>query len=407
MSQAEKLITTFVDEGLAPPTVEKLKAALPQVEKGAAFLAQTYGLSFDDSSRLALAINLLTSLPIPTKLLSVRPPRSSQQQQNQPSKQRTNSNYDSSSSNPSLPFNQSYSPYAPYSMYQYPQGSFGGITSGVGGGGASAGGSVGLPGHSQTTLFVRNLPNTITEQEVLSVFQQYGVVKEARFQKNKETQQFSGSVFLEYIHSSAARLAQVQLNEKLWGERLIHIDFAKERLGAKDGPQTQVGGVGVVDQSRTPSNVLYVSSLPPECDKNHLTQLFGRFGTILDARTLKKDDGSSKGIAFIDFALQESAAAAIDALDGSNYLNRTIKVAYAANPSKRKGDELGEDPDSKRFRGGQEVGFPGGGPMYFDPTAQVYPIVPTGGQRVGAVVTGVDPSQQWGYGGGVGGQGYY
>jgi len=252
-------------------------------------------------------------------------------------------------------------------------------------------------GHSQTTLFVRNLPNTITEQEVLSVFQQYGVVKEARFQKNKETQQFSGSVFLEYVHSSAARLAQVQLNEKLWGERLIHIDFAKERLGSKDGAPTQVGGVGVVDQTRTPSNVLYVSSLAPECDKNHLVQLFSRFGTILDARTLKKDDGSSKGIAFIDFALQESAAAAIDALDGSNYLNRVIKVAYAANPSKRKGDELGEDPDSKRFRG-QDAGFPGG-PMYFDPSTQAYP-----GRVAGAVVTaGADPSQQW-YGGG---QGYY
>jgi hypothetical protein len=82
----EKLLTTFADEGLAPTTVEKLKATLPQVEKGATFLSQTYGLSFDDSSRLALAINLLSSLPIPSKLLSVRP-RRTQLQQNQPSKQ--------------------------------------------------------------------------------------------------------------------------------------------------------------------------------------------------------------------------------------------------------------------------------------------------------------------------------
>jgi len=357
---AEQLFTNLADEGLAEASITKLKSLLPDAEKGASYLSQTYGLSFDDGTRLALAINLLSNLPIPSKLLNIRPLRSQQQ---------TRSNYDNNQNSNLSSFNQPYNPYAPYSMYQYQQAPYLG----------SAGTIVNsTPGYSQTTLFVRNLPNSTTEEEILSVFQNYGAIKEARFQKNKETQQFSGSVFLEYIHPSAARLAQVQLNEKLWGERLIHIDFAKERLAGREDRQA--------DQvTRQPSNSLYVSNLPPECDKTMLIQIFSRFGTILDARPLKKEDGNMKGIAFIDFALQESAAAAIDALDGSSYGTRTIKVAYAANPSKRKGDELGEDPETKRFRG--EGGFTGV-PMYYDPSQMGY-------SNVG------DQSQQW-YG-----QGYY
>lgn len=42
------------------------------------------------------------------------------------------------------------------------------------------------------------------------------------------------SVFIEYLHASAARLAHVQLNEKSWGERTVYIDFAKERQPQKE-----------------------------------------------------------------------------------------------------------------------------------------------------------------------------
>lgn len=125
---------------------------------------------------------------------------------------------------------------------------------------------------SQTTLYVRGLPTATREDEVLTVFQNYGQVKDSRFQKNKETGEFIGwvlllsafffcsfsahsffcalrsslllssrvrTVFIEYQHASAAKLAQIQMNEKPWGDRTVLVDFANERASGSGGTPKQ------------------------------------------------------------------------------------------------------------------------------------------------------------------------
>jgi len=152
------------------------------------------------------------------------------------------------------------------------------------------------------------------------------------------------------------------LNQKVWGGKTVYVDFAKERAQPRD--ENKVFAM--------PSASVYVSNLPSDCDKAMLMLLFSRFGTIIDARPLKTDSGgNSRGIAFIDFALQESAAAAIDALDSTMQHGKTIKVTYAANPSKRKGDTQPLQPDSKRFKGDPaQASYTV--PMYFDPNFNQY-----------------------------------
>jgi len=287
---------------------------------------------------LAIASKLLSQIPIPEKLLNRPRPNTN-----------TNTSAPKASSVP-----VSYNPYSipsPYGlnplMYQYPQSAAYGAVPGQEG-----------TSLSQTTLYCRNLPQNQTEEEVLSVFQQYGTIRESRFQRNKDTGKFSGAVFVEYVHPSAAKLAHIQLNQKMWGDRTVHIDFAKERVQSTgEKPQAQ------------PSNSIYICNLPPETDKTLLMDLFSRFGTILDARPLKTNQGNDKGIAFVDFMLQVSAAAAIDALDNTLQHGRMIRVSFAANPSKRKGEELAADA-TKRFRSDVPASYPTM-PVYYDPTTQM------------------------------------
>lgn len=53
----------------------------------------------------------------------------------------------------------------------------------------SAGASEGL---SKTTLYVRNLPLTVTQEELSSSFEVYGAIKEIRTQKDKLSGEFAG-----------------------------------------------------------------------------------------------------------------------------------------------------------------------------------------------------------------------
>jgi RNA recognition motif-containing protein len=360
-SNNTQLFEILAADGLSQSDLEKLKLLVPETHGNAAYLTQAFGLSFEDSEKLALAIKLLSNLPIPSKLLNIRTNLKF------PAPLKSNPLLHMKSPIPNPSSFPSYPP-TPFSMYSYLQAPnpYTGNTSKP----PSA------SGQSQTTLYVRNLPSTAKEEEILAVFQNYGVIKEARFQKSKETHEFFGSVFIEYIHASAARLAHIQLNEKSWGDRTVYIDFAKERVAPKEEKADQVA-------LSTPSNSIYVSGLPSDCDKNFLLQMFSRFGTIIDARPLRTEAGNSKGIAFIDFALVESSAAAIDALDNTFCQTKMIKVNYAANSTKRKATDgvAGFETDmNKKFR--TEPGYPAG--MY--------------GYDMSAYAQGasIDPSQWYG-----------
>jgi len=343
----QQLFENLAADGLSQSDLEKLKLIIPTTQSNAAYLTQAFGLSFEDSDKLALAIKLLSTLPIPSKLLNIKSSLKSN-----PASLKSNSHSMKSNPNPvvPVPVPSSYPSYppTPFSMYPYHQ-----VNPYAGNTGAPTSVSkVPVSGQSQTTLYVRNLPSTAKEEEILAVFQNFGVIKEARFQKSKDTHEFFGSVFIEYIHASAARLAHVQLNEKSWGDRTVYIDFAKERVAPKEDKPDQ----GAV----VPSNSIYVSGLPSDCDKNFLINMFSRFGTITDARPLRTEAGNTKGIAFIDFALVESSAAAIDALDNTICASKMIKVNYAAQNSKRKATDgvAGFDQDmNKKFR--SEPGYPG------------------------------------------------
>jgi RNA recognition motif-containing protein len=344
----QQLFDNLAADGLSQSDLEKLKLIVPTTQGNAAYLTQAFGLSFEDSDKLALAIKLLSTLPIPSKLLNIKTNLKS------PASKPNSSHQMKSHINPVVPVSvpSSYPSYppTPFSMYPYHQ-----VNPYAGNPMPSSGGGSKIPstGQSQTTLYVRNLPSTAKEEEILAVFQNFGAIKEARFQKSKETHEFFGSVFIEYIHASAARLAHVQLNEKSWGDRTVYIDFAKERVAPKDEKADQ-------GAPTAPSNSIYISGLPSDCDKNFLMQMFSRFGTIIDARPLRTEAGNSKGIAFIDFALVESSAAAIDALDNTFCQSKMIKVNYAANSTKRKAADgvSGFDQDmNKKFR--TEPGYPG------------------------------------------------
>eukprot|EP01126_Amoeba_proteus_P057222 TRINITY_DN726_c0_g2_i1.p1 TRINITY_DN726_c0_g2~~TRINITY_DN726_c0_g2_i1.p1 ORF type:complete len:279 (-),score=46.91 TRINITY_DN726_c0_g2_i1:171-1007(-) len=181
---------------------------------------------------------------------------------------------------------------------------------------------------SQTTLYVRNLPSTTTEHEIIGVFQSFGSIREVRMQRDKETGQFYGAAFIAFVNPAAAKLANLTMNQKMWGNNTIHTDFAKERPRTKP-PTTQ-------EESVPPSQTLFVANLPNEADRTMLYSIFSRFGSILDVRILTdKLTGATKGVAFVDFSIKESAMAAKEELDGTALLGRTMKVMYSSNPSKK------------------------------------------------------------------------
>ena len=75
---------------------------------------------------------------------------------------------------------------------------------------------------------------------------------------------------------------------------------------------------------------IYVGNLPYTADNAQLTQLFGRYGEVIDVHIMvDRESGQSKGFGFIEMASEEGTRNAITGLNGTTLGDRTLTVSEA------------------------------------------------------------------------------
>lgn len=108
---------------------------------------------------------------------------------------------------------------------------------------------------------------------------------------------------------------------------------------------------------------IYVGNLAYRTNEDDLRNAFEQYGTV-DAVDIISDreTGRSKGFGFVEMNNQNEAQAAIDALDGQELGERTLKVNEARPRPPRTGG--GGGGGGGRFRGGGGGGRDGGHGRY-------------------------------------------
>jgi RNA recognition motif-containing protein len=77
-------------------------------------------------------------------------------------------------------------------------------------------------------------------------------------------------------------------------------------------------------------NKLFVGGIPWAAKDQDLHDLFANHGEVQSANiVMDKFTGKSRGFGFVEMATDEQAQAAIDALDGSDFMGRNIAVNVA------------------------------------------------------------------------------
>lgn len=75
---------------------------------------------------------------------------------------------------------------------------------------------------------------------------------------------------------------------------------------------------------------IFVSSLSFRAKKEDLAELFAPYGEVTSARIIiNRDTRRSKGYGFVEMPNEAEGNAAIEALNGSDHMGRTINVAIA------------------------------------------------------------------------------
>jgi len=172
---------------------------------------------------------------------------------------------------------------------------------------------------SKTNLIVNYLPQTMTQEEIRSLFASIGEVESCKLIRDKITGQSLGYGFVNYHRAEDAEKAINTLNGLRLQNKTIKVSFARPSSENIKGAN------------------LYVSGIPKTMCQSELETLFAPFGRIITSRILCDSitAGLSKGVGFIRFDTRGEAERAIEKLNGTVPQGATepITVKFANNPS--------------------------------------------------------------------------
>jgi len=181
------------------------------------------------------------------------------------------------------------------------------------------------PDNATTNLIVNYLPQTMTQEEIRSLFSSIGEVESCKLIRDKLSGQSLGYGFVNYVRSEDAEKAINTLNGLRLQNKTIKVSFARPSSDAIKGAN------------------LYISGLPKSMNQQDLENLFSPFGRIITSRILcdsmtdvwSSPSGVSKGVGFIRYDQRVEAERAIQKLNGSIPEGATdpITVKFANNPS--------------------------------------------------------------------------
>ncbi|XP_035698367.1 ELAV-like protein 1 isoform X2 [Branchiostoma floridae] len=171
---------------------------------------------------------------------------------------------------------------------------------------------------SKTNLIVNYLPQTMTQDEIKSLFSSIGEVESCKLIRDKVTGQSLGYGFVNYVKPQDAEKAINTLNGLRLQAKTIKVSYAR--------PSSQA----IKDAN------LYVSGLPKTMTQQDLEGLFEAHGRIITSRILFDPvTGQSRGVGFVRFDQRVEAERAITELNGHIPKGATdpITVKFANNPS--------------------------------------------------------------------------
>jgi CUG-BP- and ETR3-like factor len=181
-------------------------------------------------------------------------------------------------------------------------------------------------------LFVGQIPRTYTEAECTKLFEEYGPVYQLNIHRDKSTGESKGCCFVTFYHRSDAMKAQGALHN------------IKVLPGMHNAMQ-----VKPADLENRNERKLFVGMLSRTANEEDVRKMFESYGTIEEV-TVLRENGKSKGCAFVTFVSRSCANQAIRQMNHSMTFEgctkpMVVKLADTTKDKETKGRSDGQSPN--------------------------------------------------------------
>uniref|UniRef100_A0A3Q2PES9 Probable RNA-binding protein 19 n=1 Tax=Fundulus heteroclitus TaxID=8078 RepID=A0A3Q2PES9_FUNHE len=181
-----------------------------------------------------------------------------------------------------------------------------------------------------STLFIKNLNFSTTEEKLQEIFSKCGKVKSCSISKKKDKKGnllSMGYGFVQYQTAEGARKALRQLQHCMVDDHQLEVKISERATKTTEVSHRQKQA----EKKQTGSKIL-VRNIPFQATVREIRELFCTFGELKTVRLPKKASGSGKhrGFAFVDFLTKQDAKKAFAALCHSTHLyGRRLVLEWA------------------------------------------------------------------------------
>ncbi|KAL8742149.1 MAG: hypothetical protein Q9184_008298, partial [Pyrenodesmia sp. 2 TL-2023] len=166
----------------------------------------------------------------------------------------------------------------------------------------------------EATVYIGNLDERVSDSLVWELMLQAGRIVNVHLPKDRVTQTHQGYGFVEFISEEDAEYAARIMNQV----RLFGKPIRVNKASADKQKTVEVGAE------------LFVGNLDPMVSEQTLYDTFGRFGSLVAAPKVARDDTNlSKGYGFVSFSNFEASDEAMANMNGQYLMNKEISVQYA------------------------------------------------------------------------------
>ncbi|XP_021737654.1 polyadenylate-binding protein 5-like [Chenopodium quinoa] len=173
-------------------------------------------------------------------------------------------------------------------------------------------------------VFIKNLDSSIDNKALHDTFAAFGAILSCKVAIDSSGQS-RGYGFVQFDREEAAQKAINSLNGMLLNDKQVYVgSFVRRQERNGDGSQKFTN--------------VYVKNLSENYTDEDLMKAFSPFGSITSAVVMKDSSGKSRCFGFVNFQSPESAATAVEKLNGTVQDDKTWYVGRAQRKSEREAD---------------------------------------------------------------------
>jgi len=229
-----------------------------------------------------------------------------------------------------------------------------------------------------TNVYVKNLPDDMSDNQLNEMFSKYGVVTSAKVMQTDDGK-VKGFGFVSFETAEAAESCVDEMNGNEQGGRKLYVGRAQKKAERQAELRDRFERLKLERINRYQGVNLYVKNLDDVIDDERLRKEFATYGNITSAKVMRDEASASKGFGFVCFSAPEEATKAVTEMNGRIIVSKPLYVALAQRKEDRKAHlaaQYMQKMSGIRLQTGpmgNPMGFPAAGGGYYVPTMQQQP----------------------------------